>query len=113
MRHARRSLAQSQSPRLDVGYYFDLAFKKCFYSIPSTNKGKYWFYIDFSYCNRICHTNKLIILLMKKKVMLCITNMLDEGNTYHEVVAFCKINGGSSRTLAAVIHQHVPIHLWP
>ena len=50
---------------------------------------------------------------MKKKVKLCITNMLDEGNTYHEVVAFCKINGVSSKTLAVVIHQHVPMHLWP
>jgi len=50
---------------------------------------------------------------MKKKVKLCVTNMLHEGNTYHEVVAFCKVNGVSSRTLAAGIHQHVPMHLWP
>ena len=88
--------------------------EKCFQVIPPTIQGKHSIDNYFSYSDLVFHTKKTLSLyIIQKKVKVCVVKMLQEGNTYHEVVSFCKVNGVSARTLAIVIHQHVPMLYWP
>ena len=111
-RRIHRSLMQS--PRPDVGHYLDIALKNASKSSRQLSKVNTQFIIIFhipiSYFTLKRHFSLYII---QKKVKVCVIKMLQEGNTYHEVVSFCKVNGVSSVTLAVVIHQNVPMLYWP